>query len=151
MRSVYHECKVTVLSAEVADTAIVTFRPVDMQANGGYERVAFAYGVVDGSVVADFIAKVQQDTTNAFSAAADLEGTAITFSSLTGVVTAELDVKPTERWVRPILTVPNTAATCVVCCTAIQYNGRLSPATQDATTSGSWTGEYHGTGAEGTA
>jgi len=152
MKSVFHDCKVTVLTAQVADNAIVTFRGVDMAADDGYESVAFAFGVVDGSVVANFVAKVQRDTAVGFGTAADLAGSAITFGSLTGVVSALLDIKnPGERYVRPILTVPNTAATCIVCCTAIQYNGRSAPATQDATTTGSWTGEFHSEPAEGTA
>ncbi len=152
MKSIFHDTRVTVLTARVADGAIVTFNGVDMQADGGYEGVAFAFGVVDGSVVADFVAKVQTDSASAFSSAQDVAGSAITFSSLTGVVTAELDIsRPPERYVRPILTVPNTAATCVVCCTAIQYNGREAPSTPDSTTDDCWTGEFHAEPANGTA
>jgi hypothetical protein len=152
MKSVFHDCKVTVLSAEVADAASVTFRGVDMAADDGYEGVAFVFGVVDGSVVADFVPSVQQDTASNFATAADLAGSANTFASITGVKTVVTDIfRPTERYVRPVLVVPNTAATCVVCCTAIQYKGRSAPATQDSTTTGSWTGEFHSSPAEGTA
>lgn len=152
MKSVFHDCKVTVLHARVADDAIVTFRGVDMAADGGYEGVAFVFGVVDGSVVADFVAKVQQDTAVGFGTAADLAGSAVTCDSITGIKTIVTDIyRPLERYVRPILTVPNTAATCVVCCTAIQYRGRTAPASADSTTTGSWTGEFHSGPAEGTA
>jgi len=151
MKSIFHDCKVTVLSQEVADDTLVTFRPVDMAADGGYEGVAFAIGVQEGSIVTTYVAHAQQDTTSGFGTAADLEGTALTFSSITGAKTVLLDIyKPAERWVRPILLVPNTAATVIVSCTAIQYNARQAPATQDATTSGSWTGEFHAQPAEGT-
>lgn len=152
MYSAMHDCKITVLTATVADNAIVTFRGVDMAADGGYDGVCFVFGVVDGSVVADFVPKAQQDTASTFATAADLAGTAHTFSSLTGVVTAIMDIKgPKERYVRPILTVPNTAATCIVCCTAIQYNGRSKPASLDSTTTNSATSEFLAEPAEGTA
>lgn len=152
MKSVYHDCRVTVLSASVEDTSIATFRGVDMAADGGYEGVAFAFGVVEGAEVSDFVAKVQTDSVSNFATPSDIAGSAITFDSITGVVTAVQDIKkPAERYVRPILTVPNGSATCVVCCTAIQYNGREAPATQDSTTTGSWTGEFHAEPIAGTA
>ncbi len=152
MKSVFHDCKVTVLGAVVADDASVTFRGVDMASDDGYEGVAFAFGVADGSEVATFVARVQQDTAAGFGTAADLAGSALTFGSITGFKTVLTDIfRPAERYVRPVLLVPNTAATCIVCCTAIQYGGRSAPATQDATTTDSWTGEFHSGPAEGTA
>lgn len=153
MKSVFHDCKVTVLTATVADNETITFRGVDMAADGGYEGVAFVFGVVDGSVVTTFVPKAQQDSSSTFGTdVQDIAGTANTFGSITGVKTICIDIlKPTDRYVRPILAVPNTAATCVVCCTAIQYKAREAPATQDATTTGSWTGEYFAEPAEGTA
>ena len=41
MYSVLHDCKVTVLGAQVADNAVVTFPAVDQR---GYESVAFVFG-----------------------------------------------------------------------------------------------------------
>ncbi len=151
MKNVFNDCKVTVLSQEVADNTLVTFRGVDMGADGGYDGVAFAIGVQEGSVVATYVAHVQQDADVAFGSASDLLGTAITFSSITGAKTIVMDIgKPGEQYLRPILLVPNTAATVVVSCTAIQYNARSAPATQDSTTTGSWTGEFHAAPVAGT-
>jgi hypothetical protein len=152
MKNVFNDCKVTVLQSVVADDTLVTFRGVDMAADGGYDGVAFAFGVQDGSVVDTYVAHVQQDGDSAYGSASNLLGSALTFSSITGAKTVVLDIgKPGERYVRPILLVPNGAATTVVSCTAIQYNARSAPATQDSTTSGSWTGEYHAAPAAGTA
>lgn len=153
MKNVFHDCKVTVLGQFAAvQSSIVTFRAVDMAADGGYEGVAFAYGVQDGAAVAAYVPKVQQDTTSGFGTVADLAGSANTFASIIGAKTIVADIgRPSERWVRPLLTVPATNATTVVSCTAIQYNGRSKPATQDSTTIGSWTGEFHAAPAEGVA
>ncbi len=141
MKSIYHDCQVTVLGAQVLDANYFTGAGVDMS---GYEGVAFVVGNADGSVVTGYHVKAQQDTTSGFGTAADLEGSDISFASITGIYTNVLDInKPTERWVRPIVTVPNTAATAVTVVTAIRYGGKILPESN--------TGEYHTGSAEGTA
>ncbi len=149
INSAFTDLRVTVLLAQVADTVPLTTPAVDMT---GYEGIAFVSGHNDGSVVAGYHIEVQQDTTSGFGTAAAMSGSGITFSSLTGIVTAMTDVKhPTDRWVRALLTVPNTAATAITTVTAIQYGGKIKPAVQDATTTSSWTGELNADTGEGTA
>jgi len=149
MDTVFTDCKVTVLLAQVADTAPLTTPVLDM---AGYEGVAFVMGNNDGSIITGYHIEVQQDTTNGMGGAAAISGSGITFSSLTGIVTSVTDVKHiTDRYVRAVITIPNCAATAVTAVTAIQYGAKTKPAVQDATTADCWTGEVNvGTG-EGTA
>jgi len=138
---IFYDTKVDVLALQVADDVVVTGGGVDMQ---GYEGVAFVAGVVEGAVYTGYKLKAQQATSSTFSDAADLADTEISFASITGIVKQVLDInKPTDRYVRPILTVPNVSATCVVTLTAIRYNPRSVPQSNS--------GEYHVSPSEGTA
>ena len=127
VKSLYTDTKVTVQLLAVADTADLTGAALDMK---GYEGVMFVAGHNDGSVVTGWHAWAQQDTTNAFSAPVDLEGSDVSSASLTGIITRVLDIqRPRNRWVRACVTVPNTAATSVTVLTAIQYGNRILPET----------------------
>jgi hypothetical protein len=141
LKSIYHDTRVAVMSLKAdADNETLTGAGVDMQ---GYEGVAFILVAGQGEV-ASWSIKAQQDSDAAFGTAADMEGTATTVA--TAVATDAIGVldiyQPQERYVRPIVTVPNiTAVPAAVI--AIKYQPREMPCTN--------VGEFHQSPDEGTA
>ena len=145
MKDVYHDLKVSVIDIRDADDETITpTSGVDMQ---GYEGVAFVVVVDGGEEVAGYSIKAQQDTASDFSVdAADLEDTSISFSShATDEIVRVLDIyQPQERYVRPVVVVPDMSTATPVAIIAIQYGAREKPT--DANT-----GEFHQSPDEGTA
>lgn len=145
MKDVYHDVKISVIDIRDADDETITpTTGVDMQ---GYEGVAFAAIVDGGEEVSGFSIKAQQDTASDFSVdAADLEDTSISFSShATDEIVRVLDIgKPQERYVRPVVVIPDMTTATPVAIVAIQYGAREKPT--DANT-----GEFHQSPDEGTA
>jgi len=126
--SIFHDTKITVQEITPADNTILTGVGVDMK---GYEGVAFVIAIEDVEA-GTYVAKAQSAASSTYSDAADLEGSAQTFASSDGAGAWTMRVidikKPLERYVRPILTVPNlTATTQAVSVIAIQYNPRSVP------------------------
>ena len=142
-KSVYHDLKITVEEIAVGANEIFTGVGVD---TAGYEGVAFVLAVGDYEA-GEYVMKAQQDTVSTYATVADLAGTAQTFTSVTATNTnvRVLDIShPTERFVRPIVTIPNlTATTQPASIISIRYGGRIRPESND--------GEYHVSPAEGTA
>lgn len=145
LKDIYHDTKISVIDIRDADDETITpSTGVDMQ---GYEGVAFAVVVDGGEEVAGFSIKAQQDTASDFSAdAADLEGTSISFSShATNEIVRVLDIgQPQERYVRPVVVVPDMTTATPVAIIAIQYGAREMPTDEN-------TGEFHQSPDEGTA
>lgn len=143
MKSIFHDTKIALEILKVADNETLTGTGVDMS---GYEGVAFVAVAYRGEVAAVTL-KAQQDSASNFGTAADLEGTSVAMPMAVGTDTiAVLDIyQPRERYVRPIMTVPNitTPAACAVI--SIRYNGRINPQTVAAIA------EFHVSPAEGTA
>jgi hypothetical protein len=141
INSVFQDLKIDVVAIDAAaDDEDVTSLAVDMQ---DYEGVAFIATAQKGGVAA-FTMHAEQDVAANMATAADLEGTSIAFS--TAVATdgvGVLDIKrPQERYVRAVLTCPNTAG-LAVSIIAIRYNGGIVPVTN--------VGEFHVSPAEGVA
>ena len=124
------------------DNESITGTGVDMR---GYSGVMFVAIVGKGEVAACTI-KAQQDADSAFGAAADLLGSSKAFSA--GVETngsVILDIhKPQERYVRPVVAVPNLTLPAAVTIIAIKYGPTNKPTTN-------MLGELHVSPAEGTA
>lgn len=127
-----------------ADNETLTGTGVDMK---GYRGVAFIVGAAGGEDFSTWSIKAQQDSASNFGTAADLVGTATAFSTedtpTDGLAILEI-VEPKERYVRPIITVPNVSTAKPVFCIAIKYGAQEVP-TSNAT------GELHVSPAEGTA
>lgn len=125
MKSIYHDTLVQVEAVKVADNEVLTGAGVDML---GYEGVAFIAAAGKGEV-ASFSMKVQQDTEATFAGALDLESTAQAFT--TGVATDGIGIvdiyQPQERYVRPVLTVPNLNTATPVTIISIRYGARYVP------------------------
>ena len=143
IRSIYHDTLVSVITTKVdADDEVITpSAGVDMT---GFDGVAFVCVAGKGEV-GSLSMKAQQDTDSAFGTAADLEGTATSFAT---AVAADgicvLDIyQPQERYVRPVLTVPDFSTARPISIIAIQYGAREMPQTN--------TGEFHQSPDEGTA
>lgn len=134
--------KVSVQALKAADNETLTGTGVDMQ---GYENVDFFAVALEGEAL-DFSIKAQQDTASGYGTAADLEGTATAFSTtIPAKGQAQLSIrKPRERYVRPVITVPNATTATPVCCIAIQWGARSLPISAS-------NGETHVSPAEGTA
>lgn len=132
------------VAAGTSDTQ--TGSRVDMQ---GWDGVTFVLmlGTVTTSGTAKL--KVQQDTATGMGTAADLLGTGVdaTDADSNKVLICEV-YRPQERYVRPAV-VRATANVVIDGCIAIQWMGRVSPVTQDATTVLS--SEVHNSPIEGTA
>ena len=130
-----------VLKAD-ADNEALNGSGVDML---GYEGVVFFAQALKGEI-ATFKIKAQQDSASNFGSAADLEGTEVSFA--TAVATdgfAFLEVRyPQERYVRPVVTVPNLTTPNAVSVTALRYGKGKRPETNAD-------GEVHFAPAEGTA
>jgi hypothetical protein len=141
MYSLFKNAKVSICALKAADNETLTGTTLDMQ---GFDSVAFIAGALSGEAL-DFAVKAQQGAASNMSDAADLAGTSVTFSPTTvvnGLTTLEIH-QPLERYVRPIVTVPNASAATPTFCVAIQFNARNLPQTN--------AGEIHISPAEGTA
>lgn len=139
--SVYHNMKVVPQAIQTADAATVNGAGVDME---GYEGVAFIAYAQKGEALS-FTIKAQQDISSAFSSAADLAGTQISFATTASAdAHVVLDIyQPRERYVRPVLVAPDATSAKAVAIVAIQYGARSRPVAN--------TGEFHQSPAEGTA
>lgn len=140
--SAYQDLKIDVVAIDAAaDNEDVTSLAVDMQ---DYEGVAFIATAQKGGVAA-FTMHAEQDVAANMANSADLEGTSIAFS--TAVATdgvGVLDIKrPQKRYVRAVLTCPDTASGLAVSIIAIRYNGGIVPVTN--------VGELHVSPDEGVA
>jgi len=125
-----------------ADNEALTGAGVDMQ---GFDSVAFVTGCLFGEEL-DLSMKAQQDVTAAFATAADIKDSAVAFTTdvyTSGLATLEIH-NPQERYVRPIITVPNADAAKAVFCIAILFNANKHPV-------GANDGELLVSPAEGTA
>lgn len=125
-----------------ADNATVTGTGVDML---GYQGVVFIATARQGEA-ATWTLKAQQDTTSAFSTAADLVGTGVSMTVGTesdGFAFVEI-VQPQERYVRSAVVVPNITTATGLVVTAIRYGKNWRPETNSD-------GEIHIAPAEGTA
>lgn len=141
MESILKDTTIAIEALKSADNETLTGAGVDMQ---GYDKVAFIVGALQGEAL-NFAIKAQQDNDPAFGAAADLLGTAITFATGTttdGLTTLEI-VQPRERYVRPIITVPNANAATPTFCVSIRFKAIDAPKSN--------AGELHVSPAEGTA
>lgn len=139
--------KVTrVLAAVAAGQTNQTGDAVDMS---GFEGVLFiaSFGTLSSGAVTGI--KAQQDTDSAMGTAADLLGTALAIAEDRDGDVLVLDIfRPTERYVRPIVT-RGTGNAVIDGVIAIQYGAHKAPTTNDsATVAGT---ETHISPAEGTA
>lgn len=145
MFNILKDTVVSIQTYKAADNETLTGSGVDMK---GYRGVAFIVGAGGGEDFSTWSVKAQQDTDSAYGTAADLLGTATAFATVAspstdGVAILEI-VEPKERYVRPVITVPNVSTAKVTFCIAIRYGGSALP-TSNAT------GELHVSPAEGTA
>lgn len=143
IRSIFHDTVVSYQIAKNADNESLTGAGVDMK---GKKGVCFIACAIKGEIL-DFSIKAQQDTDSAYGTAADLLGTSVTFSTevaVDAVVVLEI-IDPLERYIRPVITVPDAAAPTATACIAIAYGGQYKP--ESAPTFG----ELHLAPAEGTA
>lgn len=125
-----------------ADNATYGGTGVDMS---GYQGVVFIAQFAQGTS-ATLSIKAQQDSASDFGSAADLLSTSVDF-----VVGTETDafafvevLNPAERYVRPVVTVPNIATPTGLAIFSIRYGKDRRPETQTD-------GEFHYAPAEGTA
>jgi len=140
-QSIFQDCKVSLLALKAADNEVLTGTTLDMQ---GYDSVAFIGFALKGEAL-DFSIKAQQGAASDMSDAADLAATALAFSTAIGtdgLTTLEIH-QPAERYVRPLVTVPNATAATPTGVIAIQFNAKNKPVSND--------GELHVSPAEGTA
>ena len=126
---------------KAADNETLNGAGVDMS---GYEGVTFVVHALKGEAL-NFSVKAQQAQVSDYSDAADLAGTAVAFTTAVGTdgFTTLTIHRPTDRYVRPVVTVPNAAAATPVSVVAIRYGGRYRPETNE--------GEIHVSPDEGTA
>lgn len=125
-----------------ADNESINGAGVDML---GYQGVVFLATCGKGEV-ATINMKAQQDTASNFATAADLEGTGVDFA--TAVATDGFGfleiVRPAERYVRPVLVVPNLGTARPISIVSIRYGKNWLPETNSD-------GEIHVSPAEGVA
>lgn len=145
MFSILKDSVVSVQTYKAADNEALTGSGVDMK---GFRAVAFIVGAAGGEDFSTWSIKAQQDTDSAYGTAADLVGTATAFSTVAspstdGVAILEI-VEPKERYVRPVITVPNVSTAKITFCIAVRYGAEDLPTTNA-------TGELHVSPAEGTA
>lgn len=139
--SILYDTEISLVALKAADDEALTGTTLDMQ---GYDAVAFIAGALKGEAL-DFSIKAQQGAASNMSDAADLAGTAVTFSTTVGAdafTTLEL-IKPRERYVRAIVTVPDAASATPTFCIALRFKAKNKPQSND--------GEQHVSPAEGTA
>lgn len=141
LHSILHDAVVSIQALKAADDEALTGAGVDMQ---GKKGVAFLVMALKGEALA-FSIKAQQDSASDFGTAADLAGTAVAFSTAIGTdAMTILEIKdPQERYVRPVITVPDAAAATPVACFAVVYGGDVLPESNS--------GELHIGPSEGTA
>lgn len=128
---------------KAADDEALTGSGVDTL---GYEGVTFIAFALKGEDDLDFSIKAQQDSASNFGTAADLAGTATTFSTTEladGLAILEV-IAPAERYVRPVITVPDAAAATPTGCIAILWGNQYLPEANAVA-------ELHYQPAEGTA
>lgn len=145
MFNVLYDTVVSIQTYKSADNEALTGAGVDMK---GFRGVAFIVGAAGGEDFSTWAIKAQQDTDSAFGTAADLLGTSKTFSTVAspstdGIAVLEI-VEPTERYVRPVITVPNVSTAKIAFCIAIKYGAEELPVSGNV-------GELHVSPAEGTA
>lgn len=145
MFSILHDTAVSIQVYKSADNESLTGAGVDMK---GYRAVAFIVGAAGGEDFSTWAIKAQQDSASGFGTAADLAGSSKTFSTVAspstdGLAILEI-VEPTERYVRPIITVPNASSAKITFCVAIRYGAEELPVSGNV-------GELHVSPAEGTA
>ena len=141
------EIKITrVMNAVAAGTTDQNSTEVDMQNWDGVLFVA-AFGTLTATQVTQI--KAQQDVVTGMAGAADLLGTLVgPLADADGNKCLVLDVyRPQERFVRCVVD-RGTANAVIDGVVAIQYRGRVSPATQAASVAFA---EKHSSPAEGTA
>jgi hypothetical protein len=140
-KDMFESCKHVPQVIKAADNETLNGAGVDM---AGYEGVAFFVQALKGEAL-NFSIKVQQAEESDYSDAADLKDTSVAFATTVGADGyTMLDVyRPTERYVRPVVTVPNASAATPVSVIAIQYGARFQPVSND--------GELHTSPDEGTA
>jgi hypothetical protein len=141
MESILKNTKLTICALKSADNETLTGAILDMT---GFDSVAFVAGALEGEAL-DFAVKAQQGAASNMSDAADLLGTSVAFSTTVGakgLTTLEVH-QPRERYVRPLVTVPNATAATPTFCLAIQFNAKEVPQSN--------AGELHISPAEGTA
>lgn len=124
------------------DNETITGTGVDML---GYQGVVFIVTAGKGEA-GNLSIKAQQDSAANYGTAADLLGTSVAFSTAIGTDGfAFLEIaKPSKRYVRPVVTVPNLTTPCPISVVAIRYGKNWHPETNAD-------GEVHVTPAEGTA
>lgn len=127
-----------------ADNENLTGSGIDMT---GYSGVLFIGGMMSGEA-GTITMKAQQAGSADYSDAADLLGTAVTAvagTAATSYACAILEiVNPQERYVRPILAVPNLDAANAAWVVGIAYGPDILPVTNS-------NAELHQSPAEGTA
>lgn len=141
-------CKITQVSAgAAAGSNNVTCDGVSMS---GYSGVLFLanFGTITANAVTGI--KAQGDVESTFGNAVDLVGTLVAVADTADNKCAYVDVFNTSQWayIRPIIN-RATANAVVGPVFAIQYGGRWTPTTHDATTVVA--GETHVDPANGTA
>ena len=125
-----------------ADNETLTGAGLDML---GYQGVVFFAAAQKGEI-ASYDLKAQQDAAVGFGGAPDLKDTKVTFATAVltdGFAFVEIH-NPTDRYVRPILVVPNVTTPNAVCVMALRYGKNWRPETNAD-------GEFHEAPAEGTA
>lgn len=125
-----------------ADNETINGTGVDML---GYQGVVF-FAAAQGGEAGTYGLKAQQDTASNFGTAADLLGSNVAFATTTGLNGFGFleVVNPAERYVRPVLVVPNVTTPTAVCVIALRYGKNWRPETNAD-------GEVHIAPAEGTA
>lgn len=111
----------------------------------GYQGVVFIATAGKGEV-GTVALKAQQDSDSGYGTAADLLGTSVSFATAVatdGFAFLEI-VRPSKRYVRPALVVPNFGTARPVSVVAIRYGKNWRPETNAD-------GEIHISPAEGTA
>ena len=132
---------ISLQTLKAADDETLTGSGVDTLGYAGVTFIAFA---LKGEILS-FSVKAQQDSASNFATAADLAGTATAFATAVatdGLATLEI-INPAERYVRPIITVPDAAAATPTGCIAILWGNQYLPESN--------VGELHYQPAEGTA
>jgi len=135
--------QVVTVAAGASGSSDITGTVIDMS---DYEGVLFVvpFGPITSGAATSI--KVQGAPTNVDGDFADLLGTSQTVADTADNTTFYIDLgKPQSRYVRLIVSRATQASTCAAF--AIQYNGRVKPATHGTGVSG----ELHVSPAEGTA
>lgn len=141
MYSILKNCKLSIQSLKAADNETLTGVGVDML---GFDSVCFVPMALKGEAL-NFTIKAQQAAVSDYSDAADLLDTSVAFSTAVGTDgLSGLEIhQPNERYVRPLVAVPNATAATPTAVLAIQFNAKEIPQTN--------AGELHVSPVEGTA